>query len=128
MESENLDDEKFTTPRPVARPLQASLPEQSQAKVIVLDDDQPQVAACDLRARRIAELKAQILELESMQGELQTSAGSGPGLFSKLHNLTIIYNMHACMHIFHCVLYMHLSVCVLSSCWFILPYLELKWH
>ena len=87
MESQKLDDEKFTTPRPVARPLQASLPEQSQAKVIVLDDDeQPQVAACDLRARRIAELKAQILELESMRGELQTSAGSGPGLFSKLHN------------------------------------------
>ena len=83
MESEKLD-EVFTTPRPVARPLQATNPEQSQAKAIVLDDDeQPQVADLDRRrAQRIAELKAQILELESMKGELETSAGWGPGLFS----------------------------------------------
>lgn len=68
------------SPRPVARPLQASkdvLPKVDK-NIINLDEDEDGESASEAarRARRIAMLKAQIDALESMQGELQ-----GPRFF-----------------------------------------------
>ena len=117
MESQKLDDAVFSSPRPVARPLQASNPEQSQAKVVVLDDDddeQSQVAALDLRARRIAELKAKIAELESMQGELQTSAGWGPGSFSICMIEKYKIDICASLYDVYGVVFMHLWMCLVD--------------
>lgn len=78
-------EETVASSRPVARPLQTG--GTSQAKVIHIDDDEKTEPAkqveVDLgeveRQRRIAELKAEILALESMQQKLQSSGWGGLG-------------------------------------------------
>ena len=69
--------------RPVARPLQASDLQTPPPKVVIsLEDDDSQgvdrKARDSDRARRIAELRAQLEQLESLEGDLEKSVGSGP--------------------------------------------------
>ena len=86
------------SPRPVARPLQASKDVLAKVdkNIINLDEDEDGENASEAarRARRIAVLKAQIAALESMQGELQ-----GPRFFHvfpimmTLINVQDVFNM-----------------------------------